>query len=139
MTFPLRLNCTPTPVATFSPAVNAITLLFGLSPSASVAVTRIDILVPGSQESISVCWAEPAVEERVNSLVFTEPIGKFNAVVPAVQPIGVSLICVVPLMCSWEITIVPVLSLSETDEIGSFIDRELLLAIAPPVATSCSW
>ena len=107
MTFPLRLNCTPTPVATFSPAVNAITLLFGLSPSASVAVTRIDILVPGSQESVSVCWAEPTVEERVNSLVFTEPIGKFSVVELTLQPIGVSWILVLPVTCSWEMTIVP--------------------------------
>jgi hypothetical protein len=73
---PFRFNWTPPPVATFSSAVKAITVLSGLFPLAEAATTRIETLVPGSQERFMDCRADPTFVALLNSPALMLPMEK---------------------------------------------------------------
>ena len=103
--------------------MRAITVLSGLSPLAEAAATRIETLVPGSQERLRDCRALPTFVAVLNSLALMLPMEKLRLLLPTIHPIGISWMLVVPLMCSCEIAMVPFLSLADTVATGSLNDN----------------
>jgi hypothetical protein len=105
--FAIQIQLDPPPVATFSSAVKAITVLSGLFPLASAATTRIETLVPGSQERFMDCRADPTFVALLNSPALMLPMAKLRLLLLTLHPIGIIWMLVVPLMCSCEIAMVP--------------------------------
>lgn len=98
-------------------------MLPGLSPLACAAATRIETLVPGSQERVKDWRADPTFVAVLNSLALMLPMEKLRLLLLTMHPIGIIWMLVVPLMCSREMEIVPPLSFADTVATGSLNDN----------------